>query len=86
MAEVGWTILQGIGLSSVLHFGGSLSNSFLESVVLPNFPLLIHLQGTVLIAVNPLRPVPDPDIGECMDKSLNPDAPHPYAIAEVRRA
>lgn len=42
-------------------------------------------QGTILIAVNPLQPVPNPEMSEYMDKALNPEAPHPYAIAEVRR-
>lgn len=40
-------------------------------------------QGTILIALNPLRRVPNPDMSEYMDCSLNPEAPHPYAIAEV---
>lgn len=41
-------------------------------------------QGTILIAVNPLRRIPNPDVSEYMDRALNPEAPHPYAIAEVR--
>lgn len=45
---------------------------------------MFTLQGTVLIAVNPLRRIPNPDMSEFMDRSLNPEAPHPYAIAEVR--
>lgn len=44
---------------------------------------LFTLQGTVLIAVNPLRRIPNPDMSEFMDCSLDPEAPHPYAIAEV---
>ncbi|CAB1102969.1 unnamed protein product [Ectocarpus sp. CCAP 1310/34] len=40
-------------------------------------------QGTILIAVNPLRRIPDPDVSEYMNRSLDPEAPHPYAIAEV---
>ncbi|CAM9430839.1 unnamed protein product, partial [Hapterophycus canaliculatus] len=39
--------------------------------------------GTILIAVNPLRRLPDPEMGDFMDHSLDPEAPHPYAIAEV---
>lgn len=51
-------------------------------------PFLVHslrraVQGTILIAVNPLQRVPDPEMSEYMDKSLNPEGPHPYAIAEV---
>ena len=45
---------------------------------------LFALQGTVLIAVNPLRRIPNPDMSEFMDCSLDSEAPHPYAIAEVR--
>eukprot|EP00903_Cladosiphon_okamuranus_P006607 g6454.t1 len=39
--------------------------------------------GTILIAVNPLRNVPNPEMSEYMDRSLNPETPHPYAIAEL---
>ncbi|CAM9166452.1 unnamed protein product [Ascophyllum nodosum] len=39
--------------------------------------------GTILIAVNPLRKVPNPEMNDYMDRSLNPEAPHPYAIAEL---
>ncbi|CAM9488990.1 unnamed protein product, partial [Ectocarpus sp. 13 AM-2016] len=39
--------------------------------------------GTILIAVNPLRRIPDPDVSEYMNRSLDPEAPHPYAIAEL---
>lgn len=41
-------------------------------------------QGAILIAVNPLQRVPGPEMSEYMDHPLNPEAPHPYAIAEVR--
>lgn len=41
-------------------------------------------QGTILIAVNPLRRVADPDMSEFMNRSLDPESPHPYAIAEVK--
>lgn len=44
----------------------------------------VYLQGTILIAVNPLRPIPDPSADEYVDRPLNPETPHPYAIAEVR--
>lgn len=36
-----------------------------------------------MIAVNPLQRVPNPDMSEYMDCPLNPETPHPYAIAEV---
>ncbi|CAM9932796.1 unnamed protein product [Scytosiphon promiscuus] len=39
--------------------------------------------GTILIAVNPLRRLPEPEMGDYMDHSLDPEAPHPYAIAEL---
>ncbi|CAM9142326.1 unnamed protein product [Ectocarpus sp. 6 AP-2014] len=39
--------------------------------------------GTILIAVNPLRRVPNPEMADFMDRSLNPETPHPYAIAEL---
>lgn len=41
-------------------------------------------QGTILIAVNPLRRVPSPDMSDFVDHALNPEEPHPFAIAEVR--
>lgn len=44
----------------------------------------MSLQGTVLIAVNPLRRVEDPPMESYMNRPLNPEMPHPYAIAEVR--
>lgn len=53
-------------------FLSSLSSSFFAS------------QGTILIAVNPLRKVEDPEMSVYMNRSLDPEAPHPYAIAEVR--
>lgn len=45
--------------------------------------LLSLRQGTILIAVNPLRRVPNPEMSDYMDRPLNPETPHPYAIAEV---
>eukprot|EP00903_Cladosiphon_okamuranus_P011080 g10459.t1 len=39
--------------------------------------------GTILIAVNPLRKVDDPEMSDFMNRSLDPEAPHPYAIAEL---
>ena len=41
------------------------------------------LQGTILIAVNPLQKVADPEMSDFMNRSLDPESPHPYAIAEV---
>ena len=38
--------------------------------------------GTVLVAVNPLRQTPDPRYSDYVDRPLDPEAPHPYAIAE----
>ncbi|CAM9813342.1 unnamed protein product, partial [Sphacelaria rigidula] len=40
--------------------------------------------GNVLISVNPLRIGDNPDVSMFMDKPLDPESPHPYAIAEVR--
>eukprot|EP00752_Nemacystus_decipiens_P009380 g8383.t1 len=39
--------------------------------------------GTILIAVNPLQKVADPEMSEFMNRSLDPEKPHPYAIAEL---
>ncbi|CAM9971674.1 unnamed protein product [Pylaiella littoralis] len=39
--------------------------------------------GTILIAVNPLRRVPNPAMEDFMNRPLNPESPHPYAIAEL---
>eukprot|EP00903_Cladosiphon_okamuranus_P011132 g10508.t1 len=39
--------------------------------------------GTILIAVNPLQRVSNPDMADYMDRPLNPETPHPYAIAEL---
>ncbi|CAM9621035.1 unnamed protein product, partial [Ectocarpus sp. 13 AM-2016] len=39
--------------------------------------------GTVLIAVNPLRRLEDPPMESFMNRPLNPETPHPYAIAEL---
>lgn len=55
---------------------------FISSQSLPVLSCLV-LQGTILIAVNPLQKVADPDMSEFMNRSLDPEAPHPYAIAEV---
>ena len=49
----------------------------------PLSPPVAAPQGTILIAVNPLQRVPSPDMADYMDRPLNPEAPHPYAIAEV---
>lgn len=61
----------------------------MPAFTVPHPSLLLRLlpftcQGTILIAVNPLRNVPNPEMSEYMDRSLNPETPHPYAIAEVR--
>jgi hypothetical protein len=41
--------------------------------------------STVLVAMNPIRVLPDPPtFGEYADQSFNPEKPHPYAIAEVK--
>lgn len=40
-------------------------------------------QGTILLAVNPLKAVPEPPLEDFMDRTLDPERPHPYAIAEV---
>ncbi len=42
-----------------------------------------NFMGTILICVNPLRPVPDPTVRHFVDRPLEPEEPHPYAIAEV---
>ncbi|CAM9208802.1 unnamed protein product [Ascophyllum nodosum] len=39
--------------------------------------------GTVLIAVNPLRKISDPSMDAYMNRPLDPETPHPYAIAEL---
>lgn len=59
-----------------LAVGGVDSPLFRLSVLLPS-------QGTILIAVNPLCKVADPPMKEYMNRNLNPETPHPYAIAEV---
>ena len=45
--------------------------------------LFFVLKGTILLAVNPLKSVPIPSIEDFKDQSLDPEMPHPYAIAEV---
>ena len=37
--------------------------------------------GSVLIAVNPLQAIPNPELTEYIDKYINPYTPHPYAMA-----
>eukprot|EP00904_Undaria_pinnatifida_P011109 jgi/Undpi1/7128/HiC_scaffold_22.g09602.m1 len=39
--------------------------------------------GTILLAVNPLKAVPTPLVEDFKDQSLDPEIPHPYAIAEL---
>jgi myosin heavy subunit len=43
-----------------------------------------NFMGTILICVNPLRKVVDPPMDTFVNKPLDPENPHPYAIAEVR--
>lgn len=40
--------------------------------------------ANVLVAVNPLRKVPDPPIESFKDASISGNQPHPYGIAEVK--
>jgi myosin heavy subunit len=42
-----------------------------------------NFMGTILICVNPLRKVTDPPMDTFVNKPLDPENPHPYAIAEV---
>eukprot|EP00903_Cladosiphon_okamuranus_P015046 g13919.t2 len=39
--------------------------------------------GTILLAVNPLKAVPEPPLEDFMDRTLDPERPHPFAIAEL---
>ncbi|CAN0009897.1 unnamed protein product, partial [Phaeothamnion confervicola] len=39
--------------------------------------------GTLLIAVNPLKRLTDPPTSQFVDRPLDPESPHPYAIAEL---
>jgi hypothetical protein len=39
--------------------------------------------SSVLIAVNPLRPVPHPDLAKYRSVSLDSCPPHPYGVAEL---
>ncbi|CAM9169756.1 unnamed protein product [Laminaria digitata] len=64
-----------------IHEAGILYNLGERSKLLNQRPYTF--MGTVLIAVNPLRRIPHPDMSEYMDCSLDPEAPHPYAIAEL---
>lgn len=59
-------------------------------MLLPAYPwvaaaavsIFVH-QGTILLAVNPLKAVPEPALEDFTGKTLDPERPHPYAIAEV---
>lgn len=42
--------------------------------------------GTVLVAVNPLRPVPNPHMQDYSESEYGSRRPHPYAIAELAYA
>ncbi|CAM9467577.1 unnamed protein product, partial [Ectocarpus fasciculatus] len=64
-----------------IHEAGILYNLAERSKVESQRPYTF--MGTILIAVNPLRRIPNPDVSEYMDRALNPEAPHPYAIAEL---
>lgn len=46
-------------------------------------PVSLLWQGTILLAVNPLKAVPVPPLENFMGQPLDPESPHPYAIAEV---
>jgi hypothetical protein len=39
--------------------------------------------GSVLIAVNPLEPIDMPELSQYIDTPINPEKPHPYAIAGI---
>lgn len=72
--------VSGIPLTALL----SLSiNCFYSALFGMNDPFLA-LQGHVLISVNPLRIADEPEVNDYVDQPLNPETPHPYAIAEVR--
>ena len=42
-----------------------------------------NFMGTILICVNPLKAVEDPPMDNFVNRPLDPETPHPYAIAEV---
>lgn len=71
--------------SNTCACSASPSSALIASHRVPSLALLPCRvsQGTILIAVNPLRKVEDPDMKNYMNRSLDPEAPHPYAIAEV---
>lgn len=60
-----------------MHEPGLLYN--LEQRYLADCPYTY--MGLVLLAVNPLKYLPQPAPNEFISKSLNPESPHPYAIA-----
>ncbi|CAN0392281.1 unnamed protein product, partial [Hapterophycus canaliculatus] len=64
-----------------IHEAGILHNLGQRAQVKDQRPYTF--MGTVLIAVNPLKRVPDPKMEDFMNRPLNPETPHPYAIAEV---
>ncbi|CAN0141358.1 unnamed protein product [Phaeothamnion confervicola] len=65
-----------------IHEPGILHNLRERAEATPT-PLPYTFMGTLLIAVNPLRPVADPPMERFLDKPLDPSLPHPYAIAEL---
>lgn len=60
-----------------MHEPGLLYN--LEQRFLSDYPYTY--MGLVLLAVNPLKQLPQPHPQDFISKSLNPENPHPYAIA-----
>ena len=61
---------------------GILAN--LEGRIGKDDPLAYTFLNTVLVAVNPLKQIKNqPSFDDYVDKAFNPDAPHPYAIAEL---
>eukprot|EP00752_Nemacystus_decipiens_P009298 g8309.t1 len=64
-----------------LHEAGILYNLGQRAALKDQKPYTF--MGTVLIAVNPLRRVADPPMENFMNRPLNPETPHPYAIAEL---
>lgn len=63
-----------------IHEAGILHN--LEERMKPEDTHPYTFMGTVLVAVNPLRRIPGPEMDSFRGASLNPEAPHPYALAE----
>lgn len=62
-----------------MHEPGILYN--LEQRYLSDHPYTY--MGLVLLAVNPLKSLPQPSSNNFILKSLNPELPHPYAVAGI---